>query len=82
MGASNLARLPPIWDNNVQVDCFPGCNLAQATFILKIKDTKFVVMHLGLNDRSRMDTSRTSEDLKELLRTAKDTFPFAKIRIP
>ncbi|TNN30976.1 hypothetical protein EYF80_058873 [Liparis tanakae] len=45
-------------DNRVQVDSYPGCNMAHATYLLRNKtptspSTKTVILHFGLNDKSR-----------------------------
>lgn len=86
LGASNLSHLPLITDNRVQVDSYPGCNIAQATYLLRNKtptspNTKTVILHFGLNDKSRGNPTLLEQGLKRLLATAKNTFPYAEIRI-
>jgi len=87
VGASNLSRLPLIMDNRVQVDSYPGCNIAHATYLLRNKtptspSTNTVILHFGLNDKSRSNPTLLIQDLRRLLTAAAATFPYADIRMP
>ncbi|GLD71317.1 uncharacterized protein AKAME5_002263800 [Lates japonicus] len=87
MGDSNMARLPCIPDTSVQVDCYPGANIANATHILKNKtptspETNIVILSFGLNNRNQGNPTLLRQAVTRLIKTAKDTFPFAKIYIP
>ncbi|KAJ4947673.1 hypothetical protein JOQ06_009706 [Pogonophryne albipinna] len=79
LGASNISRLPLVHDPRVQVDSFPGANLAQAATIIR-KNT--VVLSFGLSDRDIWDSTLLVNDLRRLLNAARDTFPNADIRVP
>lgn len=87
MGDSNLAKLPLIHDDKVQVDCFPGANLTQATHLLRNKtatsnETQIVILSFGINNREQGNYSLLKHYINHLQKAAQDTFPFAKIYIP
>ena len=87
MGDSNIARLPEIKNNIVQVDSYPGAQLAHAYHILKhhtptTDDTQKVILSFGLNNRNQNNPSLIKKQLQRLLGTAQDTFPNAEIYIP
>jgi len=86
LGASNMARLPPIYNRRVQVDCFPGARTFNAIHMIKYR-TPFspqvilVILHFGLNDRAARDYARVGRDMMELRRVTCDTFPAAEVRL-
>ena len=87
MGDSNIARLPTILDERIQVDCFPGANLSRALHLLKHKtpttDTvERVILSFGINDKHRSNTSLLDNSLRKLWSAARATFPHAQIHIP
>jgi len=87
IGDSNLSRLPPIKDPNIQLDCFPGCNMSSATLLLKNRtptsiSTDTVILSFGLEDRSHSDKTQLERILRGLLEAAGATFPYAKIWTP
>ncbi|KAK5899645.1 hypothetical protein CesoFtcFv8_009104 [Champsocephalus esox] len=87
MGASNISRLPLIHNLKIQVDSFPGANMAQATHLIKRKtptspETKIVILCFGLNDRNTVTPETLNHDLQDLLSAAHNTFPNAKIHVP
>ena len=87
MGDSNIARLPAILDEWIQVDCFPGANLAQALHLLKHKTptsdvVERVILSFGINDKHRGNASLLDGSLRKLWQAAKATFPNAQIHIP
>jgi len=80
-----MDRLPPIEDERVQVDCYPGARIAHATHLLKHRtpvstNVRVVILHFGLNDRSTTNVTRLGEELLILCRIAIDTFPSATLR--
>lgn len=82
-----MDRLPLIEDDRVQVDCFPGARIAQATYLLKNNtpvspQVRIVVVHFGLNDRSARDPNQVGVEMGELRGVCRETFPLAKIHIP
>jgi len=81
-----MDRLPLIDDDRIQVDCFPGAKIAQATYLLKHKTpvsphVKVVILHFGLNDRSTADHTQVGKDMLELRRITFDTFPSAVVHV-
>ena len=87
MGDSNIARLPAILDEWIQVDCFPGANLAQALHLLKHKTptsdvVERLILSFGINDKQRGNASLLDSSLRKLWLAAKATFPNAEIHIP
>lgn len=87
LGDSNMARLPLIEDEAVQVDCFPGANLIHAAHVIRNKTStspgvKTVILAFGFNDRNQGKGDRLQALVDRLLKVAKDTFPYAKILIP
>lgn len=87
MGDSNLNYIPRIENALVQVDCYPGAQLAHAYHVLKHKTpvspaVQNVLLSFGLNNRDQGNPSLLSEQLKRLITVAKATFPHATIGIP
>lgn len=87
LGDSNMARLPLILDEWVQVDCFPGANISHATHLLKHNtptsgEAEKVILSFGINDKHRGNPSLLDDSLKKLIQVAKATFPNATIHIP
>lgn len=87
IGDSNLARIPLIQDNRIQVDCYPGANLTQATHLLRhntplSREVQKVIVSFGTNDREQSNTILMKQKVKKLLSMAQTTFPFAQIGIP
>ena len=86
VGDSNLSRLPSIFDNQVQVDSFPGAKIAHAAHIIASKTpasasvTK-VILSFGINDKERSNPSFLKEQLGDLHRAATRKFPNASIRM-
>ena len=71
MGDSNIARLPTILDEWIQVDCFPGANLSQVLHLLKHKTptsdmVERVILSFGINDKHRGNTSLLDSSLRKL----------------
>ena len=87
IGDSNISRLPLIMDEEVQVDCFPGANIAQATHLLKGNTptsgtVERVILSFGINDRDRGNISLVGDSLGKLVSAARATFPNARVHIP
>jgi hypothetical protein len=87
MGDSNMSRLPLIMDEWVQVDCFPGANIARAVHLLKGNTptsgiVERVILSFGTNDRNRGNTSLLEGSLRRLVLAAKAKFPNARVHIP
>ena len=87
LGDSNMARLPAILDEWVQVDCYPGANISHATHLLKNNtpttgEVERVILSFGINDKQRGNPSLLGNSLKKLIQVSKATFPNARIHIP
>ena len=87
MGDSNVACLPTILDEWIQVDCFPGANLSQALHLLKHKtptsdEVERVILSFGINDNHWGNTSLLDSSPRKLWIAARATFPHAQIHIP
>lgn len=57
MGDSNMARLPVIFDDRVQVECYPGAHWFHAHEILRNRtpttdEVTAVILSFGINDRT------------------------------
>ncbi|KAI4799873.1 hypothetical protein KUCAC02_016412 [Chaenocephalus aceratus] len=85
IGSSNISRIPPINNEKIQVDSYPGANLIQAAHLIKYttptsEDTKEVLLCFGVNDRNTENIAILDNNLTQLLSSAKKTFP--NIHIP
>ena len=87
-GDSNLARIPKRKMDDIQIDSFPGATLRHLTAILQKhtsprSDTKLILLSIGINNCLRQQTAITIiKDTRRLIRTARETFPQARIAIP
>lgn len=87
IGDSNIAKLPQILDDRVQVDCYPGANLSQAKHLLRHNTTgsngvSKIILSFGINNRNQGISSLLKKDLNEVLEGAKKAFPQAEVFIP
>ena len=87
-GDSNLARIPKRKMDDIQIDSFPGATLRHLTAILQKHtsprpETKLILLSIGINNCLRQQTPTTIiKDTRRLIRTARETFPQARIVIP
>lgn len=87
LGSSNLSRVPSISNNKVQVDSFPGANLAQAYHVIVHKtpvwpEAQHVVLSFGLNNREQGNPTILGKGVERLQGAAHRTFPNAVIHFP
>lgn len=87
IGDSNMSRLPHILDDRIQVDCYPGANLAHAKNLLRnntpiSEGISHVILSFGLNNREQRNPKIIKKDLQEMLNAANKVFPQALIYIP
>ncbi|KAM8749508.1 uncharacterized protein AB9X84_014314 [Acanthopagrus schlegelii] len=87
VGDSNLARIPPFQNEEIQVDSFPGATCYHiCQILLKVPtdpDVKEVVLSVGLNNCLKCyQPSTTDKQLTHLITAAKRAFPNAIIRVP
>jgi len=84
IGDANLAYLPLIEDNSIQVDSYPGWDMSQATFLLRNRTptspaVNTVILYLGRGGSDSANPTRMDQQLEKLLETATATFPNARI---
>nr|XP_046235775.1 uncharacterized protein LOC124054163 isoform X2 [Scatophagus argus]XP_046235800.1 uncharacterized protein LOC124054173 isoform X2 [Scatophagus argus] len=87
VGDSNLSRIPPFTDANIQIDSYPGANFHHITAILKkiptCHTTTQVILSVGLNNcLAEHDISTITKQLQQMWSTSHITFPNATIYIP
>ena len=87
IGDSNLARIPPFTDPNVQIDSYPGAQIHHITeLIRKIPTTPAaseVILSVGLNNGLRTLQPLTNDkQLQQLFSIARSRFPQARVRFP
>lgn len=87
VGDSNLSRIPPFDNAEVQIDSFPGAGIHHIYGILKkltpVRTVREVILSIGLNNcLKRLLPTTTDKQLALLITLAKQTFPNARIRIP
>lgn len=86
MGDSNMGRLPAIFDDKVQVECYPGGHWFHAYDILRKRTptTEWimgVILSFGINDRAYSSAEAVDKLVKKAL-VAESTYPKAQIHIP
>lgn len=87
LGDDNVALIPLCGLGTLQVDCFPGCTLGQAAYILEHNTPVSplvlkVILSLGLSDRAQTNPSLMESNLKRLWRAARASFPNAQLHMP
>lgn len=87
IGDSNLSCFPQIENAMVQVESYPGANLAHAYHILKHKtpqspDVQHSVLCFGLNNREQGNPAIWKKSVERLLGAATQVFPNAVLHIP
>lgn len=87
LGDSNLCKLPKIRDHRVQMDSYPGAQIAHACHILKYKtatkaETQKVILSFGINNRSQYNPGLLKKQLNLMIEAAESTFPNATVHIP
>lgn len=86
IGDSNVGRIGPFHNQDVQIDCYPGANFLHAeTLLLKAKthcQVNNIVLSFGMNSRTAKVKETTIKQIQRALKAAKDKFPHAHIWIP
>lgn len=86
IGDSNLNRIPPFNNPNIQVDSYPGATFYHFTKVLEKTpihtDTATVVISVGLNNKDHDPFQTSLKQLSGMHKEAKKTFPNATIYIP
>lgn len=84
-GESNINRMPPFKNKNIQVDSYPGAKFYHFIKIFGMtpacEEAKLVLLSLGLNNKD-LDTYNVSiKHLRGMLREAQSVFPNAEIYV-
>ena len=86
VGDSNLSRLPPYSQNQVQIESYPGAAFKHAEAILASAPVstavKVLVLSFGINNRGQDPDKVSIPHIKKVIRMAKLAFPQARILIP
>lgn len=86
IGDSNLSRMPPFKNPDLQIESYPGAKFAHIKQMLEKNtvstDTEHVIFSLGINGRTNNVNETAIKGLQGLLRTAKEKFPRAEIWVP
>ncbi|MGL4283372.1 MAG: hypothetical protein ACRCSI_07055 [Eubacterium aggregans] len=87
LGDSNLGQVPPSEDGRIEVDYYPGANLAQAYHVIKHKTPRspgvqHVVLSFGLNNREQGNPVLLGKSVERVLGAAAQAFPSAVVHIP
>ena len=86
IGTSNLARIPPYAQDNVQIDSFSGATTHH--FLQAIHRTppqphiKHLIISIGINNRELHPEKTTNKQLNLIYQKACTVFPNAQIHIP
>lgn len=86
LGDSNLRRIPPYNNPNLQIDSYPGANFRHAMAIMlkatQISQVEKLVLAFGLNHRDQKGRETSIKQLQTAVRIAKRKFPYSEIWIP
>ena len=83
IGDSNLARITNTTDHPVQIEAFSGANISHITRLLDNyrheSKPQRIVVNVGINDKSNMNTNKTFQEMKNLFKVARERFPNSKL---
>lgn len=86
IGDSNLARMPPFQEADLQIDAFPGATFRHAEAIMAktVLSTEVlkIILSFGLNNRAQKVEQTTVKQLQKAVKMAKIAFPRAHIYVP
>ena len=85
LGDSNLARIPTITDDRIQIESYSGMNLEWAETVLRKTEINEKATHLilsvGINNKHQKQSQTSITALRKLRNTARTKFPNADRRI-
>lgn len=85
LGDSNLNRIPPFRNKNIQVDSYPGANFYHFVKIFgrtpACEEVKLVLLSLGINNKDLDPYNISIKHLRGMLREAQSVFPNAEIYV-
>jgi hypothetical protein len=83
IGDSNLARITNVSDKQIQVEAFPGANILHVTQLLQNyrydEQPQRIIISIGINNRGNMNTNKTCQEMKQLLKIAREKFQDCEI---
>lgn len=86
LGDSNVNRIPPFHNPNIQVDSYPGATFYHFTRVLEKTeihvDTSVVVLSVGINNMDNDPYKTSIKQIASMHKEARLTFPNAIIYIP
>lgn len=86
LGDSNLNRIPPHYNKNIQIDSYPGASFYHFQQVLgktpTHPQTKLVVLSVGINNRDQDPEKTSIKQLRILYRKAQSVFPNACVYFP
>ena len=85
MGDSNLARIPVITDDRMQIESYSGMNIEWARTVIEkmavSTTTSHLIISVGINNRNQKETRTSQKALEGLRKATETTFPNADRRI-
>ena len=85
MGDSNLARIPVITDDRIQIESYAGMNIEWARKVIEkmavSTTTSHLIVSVGINNRDQKETRTSLKALEGLRKATETTFPNADRRI-
>lgn len=86
VGDSNLARIPKVFDPDLQIESYPGATFRHAASLLEkaavTSKVQLVVLSFGINHRQQSLDKTATKQFQMALRAAREKFPAAKIWVP
>lgn len=83
LGDSNLSRIPPFNNDQIQVESYPGANFYHFFNLLETAlvcdNTGLVVLSIGLNNKDQDPQKTSIKQLRRVVNGAKIAFPNADI---
>lgn len=83
LGDSNLNRIPPFNNDQIQVESYPGANFYHFFNLLEMtpvcEDTAMLVLSIGLNNKDQDPQKTSIKQLRKVVNGAKAVFPNADI---
>jgi hypothetical protein len=83
IGDSNLARITNPTNKTLQIESYSGAKIIHLQKLLKEyqhqEQPREIIINIGINDRDNNNTNRVAQSLKDLTRTAQETFPDSAI---
>ena len=86
IGDSNLSRIPPFKNPDLQIESYPGATFRHMEAVINKNtpstDVEHVILSLGINGRTQNAKDTAIKQMQAALRAAKDKFPMAQIWVP